>query len=339
LRVPTVLRRFGALPLACGLLLVGTLLTGCRGADAEGLDPSLAPRGETMTSVTPTRQDITNRVSLSGTVQMDPVFGVEAPVAGQVRWFDLESTTAVPVRPTTVANVWRRGKAHRVRLPARATFAGRLVAEGSTVAAGMPVVSARYSGYGVVADISGDQAYQIAAALTSVQAQIVNGPGPFRCTVLGTIAALPPGTVPESAPEPEPGAEPTGGPVVIPGPGGETGGEGPGSEPTGMRLVCVAKSKVKFINGAAVTLEITTRTSRNALVLPVEAVAGVQGRGQVDVLGPDGTRQTRDVVLGLTDGRVVEIKSGLEEDETVAVPGPNLPPPVNQPDDGQRIYK
>ncbi len=30
-------------------------------------------------------------------------------------------------------------------------------------------------------------------------------------------------------------------------------------------------------------------------------------------------------MLGLTDGKVVEIKSGLTGDETVAVPGPNLP--------------
>ena len=31
------------------------------------------------------------------------------------------------------------------------------------------------------------------------------------------------------------------------------------------------------------------------------------------------------MVLGLTDGKVIEIKSGLTGDETLAVPGPNLP--------------
>jgi hypothetical protein len=46
------------------------------------------------------------------------------------------------------------------------------------------------------------------------------------------------------------------------------------------------------------------------------------------VVGPDGQRQTRDVVLGLTDGKVIEIRSGLSGDENVAVPGPNLPPPA-----------
>jgi len=40
------------------------------------------------------------------------------------------------------------------------------------------------------------------------------------------------------------------------------------------------------------------------------------------------------VVLGLTDGKVIEIKSGLTEADTVALPGPDLPqaPPNIGPD-------
>jgi hypothetical protein len=61
------------------------------------------------------------------------------------------------------------------------------------------------------------------------------------------------------------------------------------------------------------------------MVLPVEAIAGTQGKGKVDVVGEDRTRKTVDVVLGLTDGKVVQIKKGLKGDETIAIPGPNLP--------------
>ena len=104
----------------------------------------------------------------------------------------------------------------------------------------------------------------------------------------------------------------------------EQGGTEP-SEPTGLRLVCTAPADVKLINGASATLEVVTEQATNVLVLPVEAVAGVQGKGKVDVVKPDGIRETRDVVLGLSDGKVIEIKSGLTGDETVAVPGPNLP--------------
>ena len=63
------------------------------------------------------------------------------------------------------------------------------------------------------------------------------------------------------------------------------------SEPTGLRLVCTAPADVKLINGASATLEVVTEKAANALVLPVEAVAGTQGKGKVDVVRPDRTRR------------------------------------------------
>jgi hypothetical protein len=257
---------------------------------------------------------------------MSPVFGLVAPVAGQVRFLNVSTPTSTPTRPTRVANVVASGRSHPVEVPAGAVFSGRLVADRTTVAAGMPIVSARYAGYGIVADIDGAQAYKIADSLGPVQAQITSGPGPFPCTVLGTIAALPEGTIPEPPADPNqpgtgqnPGQHPGQNP-------GQNPGQGNPSDPTGMRLVCTAPATVKLINGVSATIEVVTERASNALVLPVEAVAGSQGNGKVDVVMPDGSRQTKDVVLGLTDGKVIEIKSGLTGDETIAVPGPNLPP-------------
>jgi hypothetical protein len=305
------------------VILLGT--TACTGGTAGPDDPSLAPRGTTMTTAKPTRQNLTNQVSLSGKVTLNPVFGLAAPVAGQVRYLTVRTPTTTPTKPTTVANIVVNGKVvAKVDVPAGSTFSGRLVDDRSTVAAGTPIVSAKRVGYGIVADIDGSQAYKISDALATVQAQIAGGPGPFGCTVLGTIAALPEGTVPDppAPPATDPSAPP-GGPVIkIP----EAPPGGPSSEPTGLRLVCIAAADVKLINGVSATLQVVTATVSNVLVLPVEAVAGSQGKGKVDVLRPDGSRETRDVTLGLTDGRVVEITSGLTGDETVAVPGPNLPP-------------
>jgi hypothetical protein len=273
-----------------------------------------------MTTAKPTRQDLDNRVSLSGKVTLNPVFGVVAPTAGEIRYRDVEAPESTPTKPTRVASVWAKGKSNRVDVPAGAVFAGRLVDDRSKVTAGMPVVSAKRIGYGLVADIDGSQAYQISDSLTTVQAQIKNGPGPFTCKVLGTIAALPAGTVPIPAPSVDPSAGPSVPPVRV-----DPRQPIEPSEPTGMRLVCTAPSGVKLINGANATIEVVTARAKNALVLPVEAVAGGQGKGKVDVVGPDGTRETRDVVLGLSDGKVVQIKSGLTGDEAVALPGPDLP--------------
>ncbi|MDW5324923.1 efflux RND transporter periplasmic adaptor subunit [Plantactinospora sp. KLBMP9567] len=319
----------GSLLRSCVLVLLVAAGAACSESDPEARTPGLAARGTAMTTAKPARQDLDNRVSLAGKVTMNPVFGVVAPVAGQIRYRDVEPPESTPTKATRVASIWAKGRSHRIDVPAGAVFAGRLVDDRSNVAAGMPVVSAKRIGYGLVAEIDGAQAYQISDSLATVQAQIKNGPGPFACKVLGTIAALPAGTIPDP-PAPEPSTGPSAGPgappVVPVGPPPDPRQPVQPSEPTGMRVVCTAPSNVKLINGATATLEVVTARARNALVLPVEAVAGGQGRGKVDVVGPDGNRETRDVVLGLSDGKVVQITSGLTGDETVAVPGPDLPP-------------
>ena len=311
-----------------GLAAVAALAVACDSAGARTDNPGLAPRGTTMTTVKPSRQDLANTVSLSGKVTIGPVFGLVAPVAGQVRFLDVKPPQSTPTKPTRVATVVAGGKSYNVEVPAGAVFAGRLVDDRSTVTAGMPIASAKYAGYGIVAELDGAQAYKISDALGSIKAQIKNGPGPFPCAAMGTIAALPAGTIP-APPATQPSGQPSGPPKGVP-PPDQKGDQAP-SDPTGLRLVCTAPADVKLINGASVTLELVTEKATNVLVLPVEAVAGLSGKGKVDVVKADGTKETRDVVLGLTDGKVVEIRSGLTGDETIAVPGPNLPPA--QPND------
>jgi hypothetical protein len=313
------------------MVIAWLTLTACTSASGSTGTPGLVPRDTTLTTVKPSHQDLSNKVSLNGKVELNPTFGIEAPVGGQVRYLTVAPPTGTPTKPTRVAGVWVKGKPHYVNVPAGAVFAGRLVDDRSTVVAGTPIVSARYAGYGITADIDAGQAYQISGFLTTAQAQIKNGPGPFTCTVLGTIAALPAGTIPPPPAAPAPPASAPAGPVVVQ-PGNQAGDQPQNeSAATGMRLVCTPPAGVKMINGASVTLSVVTQSAKNALVLPVEAVAGGHGNGKVDVVKPDRTRETRDVVLGLSDGKVVEIKSGLTGDEEIAVPGPNLPaaPPNN----------
>ncbi|BCJ48300.1 hypothetical protein GCM10010168_26600 [Actinoplanes ianthinogenes] len=313
------------MPVRLSVVLLGFVVAGCTSGGEEAATPELADRGTVLTTVQPTRQDLSNQVSLSGKVTINPVFGIVAPTDGELRWVVRVPSKTPVSSPEWVASVWHDGFPRRVEIPKGATFAGRLMEDHADVAKGMPVVSAQHSGYGIVADIGSDQAYRISGAVKTVQAQIKNGPGPFKCKTLGTIAALPAGTVPEPAAtsaSPTPNASAPAAPVE----GDPGAGSSGGSEPTGMRLVCVPPASVKLINGADVTLEVVTDRASNVLVLPVEAVAGSQGKGKVDIVtGEDHTRKTVDVVLGLTDGKVVEIKKGLKGDETIAVPGPNLP--------------
>jgi hypothetical protein len=98
-----------------------------------------------MTTAKLTHQDLVNKVSLTGKVTMNPVFGLVAPADGQVRFIDVKAPDRTPTKPTKVATV--AGKP--VQIPAYATLAGRLVDDKATVTAGMPIVSAKYAGYGL----------------------------------------------------------------------------------------------------------------------------------------------------------------------------------------------
>lgn len=297
--------------------------TACTGSPDEAETPGLEDRGVVMTTVKPERQDLTNRVALTGKVEINPVFGIAAPANGEVRYLSMTPADRPATAKTWVASVWSKGTRNRVFIPPGSTLAGRLLADRSPVTSGMPIVSATYAGYGIVAEIDGAQAYRIADKAGKVQAQITNGPGPFACKTLGTLAALPPGSFPEPEPADPPAPDPNASAAPQPVPEAEPAP--PGSESTGMRLVCTPPAGTKLINGAAVTLDVVTDEATGVLVLPVEAVAGSQGKGKVDIVGPDRTRQTVDVELGLTDGKMVQIKKGLKGTEEIAVPGPDLP--------------
>ena len=73
---------------------------GCTSAGAQTPTPGLAARGTVMTTVKPTRKDLTNKVSLSGKIALDPVFGLVAPVGGQVRYLTVTPPHSTPTKPT-----------------------------------------------------------------------------------------------------------------------------------------------------------------------------------------------------------------------------------------------
>ena len=59
-------------------------------------------------------------------------------------------------------------------------------------------------------------------------------------------------------------------------------------------------------------------------MLPIEAVAGTAQRGEVSYLARDGSVHLRAIRLGIMDGAVVEIKSGLREGDRVLATAPHL---------------
>ncbi|MDA2803660.1 efflux RND transporter periplasmic adaptor subunit [Nocardiopsis suaedae] len=111
--------------------------------------------------------------------------------------------------------------------------------------------------------------------------------------------------------------------------GGGEGPEGlmmPGSDSGGgeatAQLTCRVPDDMKVFAGVTGKVSVTTGSSEGALLVPATAVRGGSEEGQVVVVGPDGAEEERDVVLGITDGEMIEVTEGLKEGEQVLDPVP-----------------
>ena len=70
--------------------------------------------------------------------------------------------------------------------------------------------------------------------------------------------------------------------------------------------------------GLQVNLEMTTGSATGVLAVPVSAVEGRYQTGTVYLPTSDPANpEKRSVTLGLTDGKMVEVKEGLEEGEEI----------------------
>jgi hypothetical protein len=72
--------------------------TACTSAAGSTQTPELAPRDTVLTTVKPMHQDLSNKVSLNGKVELDPTFALEAPVGGQVRYPPVAGVTGTPIK-------------------------------------------------------------------------------------------------------------------------------------------------------------------------------------------------------------------------------------------------
>ena len=80
------------------------------------------------------------------------------------------------------------------------------------------------------------------------------------------------------------------------------------------------QQEVNLISGMTAEVEVVAAETRNALLVPVEALREVSsGQYAVFVVGPDGELEMRSVVVGLMDYTNAEILDGLELGEVVSV--------------------
>lgn len=87
-------------------------------------------------------------------------------------------------------------------------------------------------------------------------------------------------------------------------------------------VVCAVPTDQQVFAGLKATLAVQVGSATDALVIPTTAVRGGSGTGVVWI-GADGAAEERTIELGVTDGTLVQVVSGLEEGDMVRqfVPG------------------
>jgi hypothetical protein len=147
----------------------------------------------------------------------------------------------------------------------------------------------------VTGALAPEQLYRLLEQPTEAQVTLNGGPAPFTCTNL-TIGA----------------AEATGGNEQT---------------PSGPTMTCSVPAEVRVFAGLTALIEIAGGISEDVLTVPMTAVEGSAETGNVYIVLPDGSSETRKVTLGLNDGINVEIIDGVEEGDQILqfVPGAHNP--------------
>jgi hypothetical protein len=247
-------------------------------------------------------------VTLDATVVANPTYVITAAQAGRISFSARPASMSASA--AEIAVITDGGASSRVFLPPFSEGPRWMVPDGALVTLGLPVASATYDGFAIAADVPEGVLYRFYGPVGDMNAEIKQGPGPFECSPIGSIgsAATPDAAAATETTSPEASTVQVSGPTV----------GGP------VRILCASPRNLAFFAGMTAILAVTTARALNVLVLPVQAVAGSSQNGKVRLVLANGATEDREVSLGITDGSLIEIKTGLKEGDVVQVPGPFL---------------
>lgn len=334
--------------LLIGVSMLLMVLKPGNGTEADQLTPTGVPGGVTEAAVTV--GDIDATISLEGTVNVDPATPVKASTDGVVNHiyvgegsrveqgapiYQIRYEKSAPAASGAASAAAAGGDGAAVQLTAPANpepsyayadvvapVAGVLnkytVSLGDTVTKGTAVTAIASSTYRVSANVEPIKLYQLDPLPTVAKVIINQGPEPFECVNLRLKEGGDAATPPPANPQPQPPISPESGFAGAP-----LAEAAPPVSGSGSQLNCVVPDGIKVFNGLAAKLEISLGRAEGVLTVPRTAVQGQGANGSVWVYDDKGEPVETKVVLGLSDGNLIEVKEGLKEGQAILeyVPG------------------
>lgn len=299
------------------------------GKDAtQSLDPS-ANFGPM--TVTPTRADITNTVTASGTIEADPASDVKSTGEGTVTYIAvadgssiesgapiLEVRKEIPGENQTGVDA----EGNPTVTPGETTYQYTTIYANATgtlhlnallgqqFSIGDVVATIQPPTFSAVAALNADQLYRIQEAPQEATITVTNGPAPFTCTGLKIkTPTATPGNAAKS----------------------DASNSAGGASSSGIRAICPIPGDQKVFPGLQVTMDVIAGSAQGVLTLPISAVEGRFQSGYVYVPSPEGADPAKKPVkLGITDGKIVEIVEGIGEKDEVLEFVPSAKPDEKQ---------
>ena len=173
----------------------------------------------------------------------------------------------------------------------------------------------------VTANLTASQQYRMLDEPASASVSIPGGPAPFECSSLQVGAA-------DAEAKPPAGYDPGYDPY--------TGQSLAQPEQVTGEIRCAVPADQKVFPGLSATVSVVAGQVDDVLTVPVTAVKGDYASGLVYAVGPAGGAPTEVLVeLGLTDGIVIEVRSGLADGDEILEYVPSEVPI----DDGSGVFE
>lgn len=319
----------------------------------DGVDASGEPAGSIITAE---RGDISNTLEVKGNINVDPPTSVKADREGVVNHFfvrpgdevlegaelfqvrsegqaesdqganreseDGESTGGVSAASGdssgTAPATAEKPTYHTVIASEDGTVGDFAVEKGDTVSADTQVTELLKKTFTAKASIKAADLYRVPKLPNTANIAITDGPEPFDCSDLHLDQG--PGSAARSSSTESAGQDGAEDPAAADGSGGGGSESGSGDGP---QLICTIPDDVTVYNSLDLTMTVEAGTAKDVIVVPVTAVRGLTDAGTVWVTGEDGEAEEREIEIGLNDGSMVEVKSGLDDGEEIEefVPG------------------
>jgi macrolide-specific efflux system membrane fusion protein len=270
---------------------------------------------------------VVNDVTVKGSIQPDPDVAVRATLQGKVTKLVAGQGATVKagdpilvIRQETAADpvVAADGTATQskpkvttqtVTASAAGTLSSLGVLVGQEVAVGDVVGQVSPATFRAAAPLTAEEQYRLVSQPTTAKVAIPSGPAPFDCADLRI-----------DRPAASNGAGTTSGAAA-----GSAGGTGQAS--SGSTVSCAVPAGARVFPGLAAEITIPAGQASDVLTLPTTAVEGLVDTGDVWLPSTTGEPEERAVGLGISDGKVVQITSGLDEGDQVLEFVPGAPAP------------